>query len=511
MWRAHLEEISSSSRLARVLWFLTLGLLVVLFACLHLPGVSQGELILDDAGTWGVAMRPWLTVFTLPTEFHSQPPLYYLALHFLCKIGDAPWLVRGFSFLCGLGTFAYVLLRAKPLSLLARVAFALLFMLGDLGDYVSTAVRPYGMAALLMTISCILFIRLMTEPLDKRLTLAYAVATLAALYTNAFVVVILPIQLAWLIGVYLWRTGTVGYRRAFEQFRGRLLAGVAIGVGYLPYLLLALHYQSEKYTGLRAPQRDRGPLRLSLYWSVFHEFFLFSKAYLWMLAGLMVLGLTIRLARKKWDGVLWLSLGVAQIAFVWSFVNGHSLLWFQPKYMLSAYLAICFLVALAFAHLPRLVSRGIWLLLPLALGYLVQERYGKCAEFFARPRPLGHFQLLHKTMLDVPGRKVIFFDVGYDGQHLEYQARNTPEIEVATMRGTGWASGGDNHLDPAYIERIIAEHAADTPCFYYVIASPRSPYATTFEPRMRQLGFTPGRTLWVAGQRTPEFCRPKTN
>jgi hypothetical protein len=507
MWRERLEEISSWPRLARALWFLTVGLLFALFAFQHLPSASMGELALDDAGTWGVATRPLWTVFTLPTEFHSQPPLYYLVLHFLCKISDAPWFLRGFSFACTLAAVAYVLFRAQHVSLLARVAFSLLFMSGELGDYMASAVRVYGMASLLATVSFVLFIRVLSDP-DRRLVRLYALATLAALYTNAFVVPMLPIQLLWLGGACLLATRREGWRRGFESFRGRLLAAAIIVAGYLPYLGFALYYQLRKYADSAAPSRYHGPLRLEVYWTTFRDFFLFPETLLWVVLGLMAMGLVVRAARRKWDGFLWLTLAVVQVAFVWTFINGRSLLWYQTKYMLTAYIAVCFLSALAVAHLPRLVSRGIWLLLPFALGTLAYDRYGKCAEFFAHERPLGYFQSFHKALLEAPGKKVVFFDIGYDGQHLEYQVRNNPEITVATMRGRGWASGGDARLDPGYVERVIAGNAAHTRCFYYVVAVPNGPYDRTFAPQMRKLGYAQTRTLWVAGRSTPEYCRP---
>jgi len=507
MWPDRLDEISASSTLARVVWCLTLALLLALFVFLHAMGVSQGELPLDDAGTWGVATRSLGTVFTLPTEFHSQPPLYYLVLHFLAKVSDAYWVLRGLSFVCCLGLVAFVLFRAHELNLLSRVAFSLLFMSGELGDYLSTSVRPYGMAALLVTISFVVFTRLLGEP-SRRLVVAHALVTLAALYTNAFVFTILPLQAAWLLGTYAVYTRLHGRRPAFERFRASLIGMAAVVVGTIPYLAMAWHYQSKVYAAAASASRYHGPLRPEVYWFAIRDFFLFPRYQLWLVIGLVAVGLAVRVAHKKWDALLWLCMGVTQIAFIWSFVNGRSLLWFQTKYMIAAYLAICFLAAVAFAHLPRLACRGIWLVVPIAVGWLAYGQYGKFSAFFAHARPLGYFQEFHKTLTEQPGKKVVFFDIGYDGQHLEYQVRRDRDIVVATMRGSGWASGGDNHLDADYVARVIDGSWGATRCFYYVVAAPAGPYQRIFIPRMRHYGYAQKRTFPVAARPTAEFCRP---
>ena len=62
-------------------------------------GISDAELWLDESSTYGTAVRSFGTVLTLPTEFHSQPPFYYLLLHFALKLSSARWFIRGLSWL----------------------------------------------------------------------------------------------------------------------------------------------------------------------------------------------------------------------------------------------------------------------------------------------------------------------------------------------------------------------------------------------------------------------------
>src|SRR2546430_6419188 len=178
MSRGRLWEISDRPRLARAVW----AAIAVLLGCLHLfvhgAWIDRDELILDEAGTWGVAVQPLGRLLTLPTEFHSQPPLYYIVLHLLLHAGSAPWFLRGFSWLCCLLFIGYALFFIEELSLLARVVLCLLFLHGDLTHYLATSVRPYAMAAFCTLVASVTLVRLARAPTRRRLV-AYAAWALA--------------------------------------------------------------------------------------------------------------------------------------------------------------------------------------------------------------------------------------------------------------------------------------------------------------------------------------------
>ena len=91
MWRERLSEICSRPAVARAIWIATALLISWLHLFVHGTRIDHSELDLDESGTWGVARRSLGVVLTLPTEFHSQPPLYYLILHGIIQISSSTW------------------------------------------------------------------------------------------------------------------------------------------------------------------------------------------------------------------------------------------------------------------------------------------------------------------------------------------------------------------------------------------------------------------------------------
>ncbi len=88
---------------------------------------------------------------------------------------------------------------------------------------------------------------------------------------------------------------------------------------------------------------------------------------------------------------------------------------------------------------------------------------------------------------------------------LEYEARHDSDIVLAQQKGTFWAAGGDNHLNPEDIEATIAREAPTTRCFYYVIERSPGPYNDVFLPAMERLGY---RAAPSPGQSVSGFCKP---
>ncbi|MGO9288935.1 MAG: hypothetical protein ACLQIJ_09300, partial [Polyangia bacterium] len=88
-----------------------LAIAFALVALVHLfrngQGLAAKELSLDEAGTWGIAAQSFWRNCTLPTEFHSQPPLYYFLLHFLVKFGESELYMRSISWLFCLGVVGF--------------------------------------------------------------------------------------------------------------------------------------------------------------------------------------------------------------------------------------------------------------------------------------------------------------------------------------------------------------------------------------------------------------------
>jgi hypothetical protein len=105
------------------------------------------------------------------------------------------------------------------------------------------------------------------------------------------------------------------------------------------------------------------------------------------------------------------------------------------------------------------------------------------------PRPVGKWETLAREMKKHPGKKVIFFYIGYAGQDFEYEARDDPKIVVATMKGERWAAGGDNHLGDSYVADLVDKTHAETSCYYYWVQGSDAVVNNVFAPRMKQLGY----------------------
>jgi hypothetical protein len=199
-----------------------LGIAFVLVGLIHLfrngQGLAMKELSLDEAGTWGIAVQSLWRNCTLPTEFHSQPPLYYFFLHFYSKFGESELFMRASSWLCCLGVAGFAIFGLREINPLSRVLLAVCFVFNGLTNWISRNVRPYAMAALAVFLSLVFFVRFLAEPSRKR-AIAYAVATTIMLYLTPLAVwtfasqILLAVSLA---GVHL---GRHGFRATVERHR----------------------------------------------------------------------------------------------------------------------------------------------------------------------------------------------------------------------------------------------------------------------------------------------------
>jgi hypothetical protein len=484
MWKGRLTEISVHPRLARAIWWST----VVLLAVYHLflaRGIGTSELWLDESSTWNVAHRPLLSVLSLPTAFHSQPPLYYLVLHVLMKVSDARLFLRGWSWLCVLGLLQYVLLCVDELSLLSRAFFCLLFLSSALPGYLSTALRPYGMAALTTFVSTILFLRMLREP-TKKAAIRYGVAALVMLYTMAFDVWVIVIHGACWTAHLAFQTVTEGPRAVWTRRRASVLAMPAIAVGYLPYLWMAVHFQYQK----NASADLSYALQSGHQFFIANEFFAFAPSVMTGLYAFIVLGLWGELRARRFSSLVWIGIAVGQVAFVVYFMYGRNAIGPTGRYMTPAFPAVCMLAALGFEQLSARPARLVWQLVPLLLLYLVWPLYVPFRAYLKDPSPIGEWGRLRRAILGRPGDAAVFFDVGYGGQDFQYVVRHDPRIRTFTMPGERGNAGGDNHLDPEYILRSIAETHETVRCYYYQVIRGDGVYARTFVPEMRRLGYS---------------------
>ncbi len=483
-WTKRLPELSRYPRLARALWVTVAILVSWLHVFMNTLNLTRTDLILDDAGTWGVARQSLGTLLTLPTEFHSQPPLYYVLLHFLLDVSSAPWFMGGISwFFCWL-LILFVLFAWHELSLFARVGFCLAFVFATMTGYLAMCVRPYGLATFLTLVTCVTFARLLRAP-SRRNGIIYGCWATAMAYTMAFEVAVLLVQgLVVLAGSV---AGFVQQPRAGVLRRTKiwLLTMLAVAAAYLPYLLLAYHYQ------YRPNLQDTVPrvFNLAVYTGTLREQLGFSPDLLACLLGLAVLGLVGELRRRNWGVLAWPLLLVGSIAFVQYFIVGRSPIGPQPKYMMPAMLAACALVALGLEQLRPRVPRLFWPVLVVLLAWLAQVKYPTWKGIMRAGPEVGPLTQFAGELQRYQGTKIVFNDVGYESPRHAYVTRDDPSVVYATMAGTGWAAGGENHLTDDYVRTIIDQHVLDAACFFYILWDADGPSRRAFVPAMERYGF----------------------
>jgi len=174
------------------------------------------------------------------TAVDIHPPLYYALLQFwIAFAGKGEVAVRLLSVVIGVATIPLLYALAYKLFDNRRVALiaALLLALSPFHVYYSQEVRMYGLVTLLCLASVYLFVQLLGMPFGKPRTIivagAYILVTAAALYTQYYAVFILAVEISAL---------------AIRAIRSRWLIGslvhwfialIAIAAFYLPWVLYA--------------------------------------------------------------------------------------------------------------------------------------------------------------------------------------------------------------------------------------------------------------------------------
>jgi hypothetical protein len=457
-------------------------LILVAQVLLVVPDLRKGELDLDESGTFLVATGRLHDALTAPTTFHSQPPLFYLVLRETSKISDeepalrmVPW-----AFMIALGIS--LLLWAKELAPAGRVAAVAILLLSEYGRYISVEVRPYAMAALLACWSCLLFARLAGE-YSRRRWIAYLVISVLMGYTVAVASWIFAAQGIATFIILIRRARNDGFREAIHSMRHILVALLIAGLIYLPYVVIVWQLQSSI---------GRASAGAALRDGLNPRYFVSGPVYLLRTAfgiGFVALGLAAYSAwrglrrRDAFIGFLVLIVAV-QISLSHGFLAGRSA--FAFRYLAPAYPALCLLVGAGAQELMRRFRIAEPLLAGVALLTLLGAGYSFSKN---RAERVGPWRQLRADLRKLPGKKIVFFDVGWDGQRLQYETRRDPDIRVLTRPGTGWSFGGDI-MTPQYVNRSIQENQHATSMFLYQYDSvwKRANFDSAFAPSMERLG-----------------------
>ena len=332
----------------------------------------------------------------------------------------------------------FILFYLDELNLLARVYLCLLLTFSGLTHYLATAVRPYGMAALCTLVSSVLLVRSLREPTRRR-AVAYAVWTWVMLNTMAFEIAAFMVQ-ALVAGVSLAvDMGRIGWRETIRRHRYLVIAMVAVVLGYVPYLLMALHYQYHS----NPTDTLRYVLSVATYERAIQSHFQLSPPLMMGVLALCVVGLIGELRARNVDrAVVAVDGGWADCVRVVLHRGA------QSDRRAGQIHDACVRggrgplrpgLSAAGAARPPVGLAGH----TRSAGLRAWPRWQEFHAYMRTAVPVGGFGVLRLEMAKHPGKKVMFFDIGYDGQHLEHIIRDDPDVTTATHRGRGWSSGGN--------------------------------------------------------------------
>ena len=422
---------------------------------------TQGELILDEAATFFVAVRSLRDVLTLPVSFQAQPPLFYLVLHEWLRFGDAePWLrVLPLVFMVLAGV---TLLLTSWLTRLTRVVSLALLLLTSYGGYLTSFLRPYSLAVWLSLWSCLLFFSLLVRPGRRVASYVWFVVVSALMaYSVAMTSWILVAEGLCAVAAVGLASAENGVRRSLEQYRGLLLSLAALALIYLPYVVSVWFLQRQiGAASFRATLAAATNVR---YYVSGPVFLLAMPAGLGYVA-LAAVGYAAWIGARRRDpliGVL-MTVVVVQIGLTHGILAGRSD--FAFRYLAPAYPALCLLVGLG---ADRLFSRfrGTSLVVAACAACVLAAAAVAFARAPHQP-PVGPWRQVGADLVRLPGSKVVFFDIGWDAQRLQYEVRHDPDVRVMSNPGTGWGTGG-REMTNEYVTRLIHEEAGPTTMFFY--------------------------------------------
>jgi hypothetical protein len=462
---------------------LTAALVVVANAFLIFPRLAKGELDLDESSTVLVASRPVAQVAVVATEFHSQPPLFYLALHVLEKWSTSERALRALPWLFMLAAGATLLFVDLRLSPLTRVVALALLLLTPYGQYIALLIRPYSLATWLSLGSFALLWQLLVAPSRWR-AFGYVVVTILMVYSLAMAIWIIVAEGLAVVTALAYDAVHMGSREALIR---RWLPVAALGL----VTVLSLFY----VVGVWRLQGAVGHPSLfsSLRDGLNPRYYVSGPRYLTQLPyglGLIALALAAAAVAASVVGreplVWFLMLIMAlQIGLTHGFLAGRS--GFGFRYLAPAFPALCILAGIG---AERVAGRFRWTpSIMVASGMAVSLA---AAVTFVRARghePIGPWRQVRADLGRMPGPKVVFFDIGWDGQRLQYEVRNDADVRVLTDARSGWATGG-SHMTPDYVERMIQANARSTRMFFYQYDATWRPtiFDSAFAPAMSRLG-----------------------
>jgi hypothetical protein len=478
---------------------------VVLVTLLHLfqngTSIDHKEVWEDEASTYIASRYPVARLVWLVIREHSQPPLYYLIVHFVSRLSGSEVVLRGLSWLFCLLLLYFVLFAMNELHLAARFVFAVGVVFSGYTHYLAQELRPYALAALTTLVSSVLLVRLLDEPRSGRrfaLYLGSALLMLASLAFDVWVIVAHGIYCALVIGARARERGRLA--PAVREHRLVILALAVAGALYLPYVIAAGAATGGPINGPLNPKHPLADRLLDMvkpgvYRDVFTRYAgTPATAAAGLQLGLALSAVVVRLRRRDPLPVLLLLLFFGQIVFVRAFLFGAY--GASPRYYTPAFPVFFWCVAIGADHLLGAGRRFAVVPGLLAMALLTYTGAPAFAAYLDKPVPRPNWRRLYDETRVIPGKKAFFADHGGYAQMLEYIARNDHDYVFFTNLHENVPhkniSLAGRPMTKAYIEASVQAAAADTSCFFYMNnkrGKDTSLYDAVFVPEMEDLGF----------------------
>jgi mannosyltransferase len=182
-------ETSARSAIAgiRTHWF-QLGLVaqVAVGAVVATAGIGDASFWLDESASASVAARSFGGIFEVLGHTDANMGLYYLLLHVWMWGGDSESWIRLFSALCMVATIPVTALLGRRLfGDVVGIVAGFVLALSPYALHYAQQARGYALALLLTTVATWLFVEA-AERRQRALYAGYAVASVLAVYANAF-------------------------------------------------------------------------------------------------------------------------------------------------------------------------------------------------------------------------------------------------------------------------------------------------------------------------------------
>jgi len=188
--------LRTSSDRRTALWLVLLSLAAGL---LRLLDIGRRSFWADEAFSITLAELPWPHFRQIVVHSEANMALYYLLLRLWSQISDAPAYIRGLSVLAAVATVPVIYFAGRTLfSHRAGLIAAVLLTVNVFHIRYSREARSYSLVVLLVTCSCLLFVRNI-ESRGRTGGIGYTLTSAAALYAHFFAALVCLSQLvSWI-------------------------------------------------------------------------------------------------------------------------------------------------------------------------------------------------------------------------------------------------------------------------------------------------------------------------